>query len=59
MKVKVTKPFAYAYQGHQVMHYREGVQELPKECAEVALVEKWAVKMPVQKKRKRTEKGTS
>lgn len=62
MKVKIIKPFAYAYQGHDVTHYDIGIQNLPKECADVALAEKWAVKIPAQKRGRKLpqkkDKGT-
>ncbi len=56
MKVEVIKPFAYAFNGYDVRHYQVGIQNLTKECADLALAEKWAVKMPRQKKLKKPNK---
>lgn len=43
MHIQVSKSFAYAYGGHDVVQYAAGeTVDVPDECAELALAEGWA-----------------
>lgn len=44
MKIKVVKPFSYAYDGIRVVHYAPGLHDVPKDCAALAVSEGWAKK---------------
>jgi hypothetical protein len=50
MQIQVTKAFAYAYGGTNVVQYAEGetVDVLP-ECGELAVAEGWAVPADAEK----------
>ena len=51
MKIKVTKPFSYAHNGFKIVHYAPGLHDVCKRCADIALEEGWASKLPLKKKR--------
>lgn len=44
MRIEVTKAFAFAHNGTEVVHYAAGESvDVSDECAEVAVAEGWAV----------------
>ncbi len=56
VKIKVIKPFAYAYEGIQIVNYAPGKHEVSARCAEVAISEGWA--KPISNKAsKKANKG--
>jgi len=60
IKIRVMKPFSFAYQGIRLVHYAPGLHEVSARCAEVALAEGWAKPAPKTgkaKKTKTTKKG--
>ncbi len=56
IKIKVIKPFSYAYDGIRVVSYAPGVHEVSKSCAKLALDEGWA-KPNTKRKRKTSNKN--
>ncbi len=52
IKIKVLKPFSYAYDGIKLVHYAPGEHKVLKECADVAIQEGWAKKVTTRKTRK-------
>ncbi|MFZ5762839.1 MAG: hypothetical protein ACOY8P_07945 [Thermodesulfobacteriota bacterium] len=41
-RINVTKPFRYAFEGHRVVDFGEGEQDVPAEVADLAVGEGWA-----------------
>lgn len=41
-RINVTKPFKYAFEGHRVVDFGEGEQDVPAEVADLAVGEGWA-----------------
>lgn len=45
VKIKVIKPFAFAYDGIKPVHYAPGEHRVSQRCAAVAVAEGWAEKV--------------
>ena len=56
IKIRVIKPFSYAYHGYKVVHYPPGTHQVSKRCAEIALACNWAVIVPPKPKSKKPRK---
>lgn len=61
IKIRVIKPFSYAYHGYKVVHYAPGLHQVSTRCAEIALACGWAVtdakrKTKSKKNRKKARK---
>lgn len=48
VRIKVIKPFTFAYGGIKPVHYAPGEHSVSERCAAVAIEEGWAKKQPAK-----------